>query len=74
MEILCRFLAISAEIVYNTSKAGSISVLVVFLGGSSYLMTMLIATILISGDSLIPLAPCSPISVVRLQSAAWADA
>ena len=43
------------------------------LGGSSCLMMMPICTGSISVDSLVPLAPCSPISVVRLRFAAWPD-
>ncbi len=36
-------------------------------------MMMPICTGSISVDSLVPLAPCSPISVVRLRFAAWPD-
>ena len=65
---LRRFLEISAEIAYNTSKAESTSVLVVFSRRPLCLMMMPIYTGSITVSSLIPLASCSPISVVRLDA------
>ena len=57
---LRRFLAISAEIAYNTCKAGSTSELPCLFWRPLCLMITPISAGSISVDSPIPLAPCSP--------------